>query len=76
MSDEFRQALLSLAFQVSQDNRIISEVRYPYTITVLKLTLPMLRLLLSKHKHPKIFKNHLNPVILVFIRTVSLSTLR
>ena len=31
------------------------------------LTLPMLRLLLSKHKDVKIFENHLNPVMLIFI---------
>ena len=36
----------------------------------------MLRLLSSKHKEAKIFENHLNPVILVFIGNLSLSTLR
>ena len=29
-----------------------------------------------KHKNPKIFENHLNPVVLVFIGKLSLSTLR
>ena len=31
--------------------------------------------LLSKHKSAKIFENHLNPILLVFIRKLSLSTL-
>ena len=40
------------------------------------LTLPILRLRLYKHKDTKIFENHLNPVILVFIKKLSQSTLR
>ena len=39
-------------------------------------TLPMLRLLLSKAQDTKIFENHLNPVMLVLIGQLSLSTLR
>ena len=31
------------------------------------LTLPMLRLFCSKHKDVRFLKNHLNPVMLVFI---------
>ena len=40
------------------------------------LNRPILRLLSSKHKDAKIFVNHLNPVMLVFIGQLSLSTLR
>ena len=39
------------------------------------LILPMLRLFLSKHKDAKILENNLNPVMLVFIGKLSLSTL-
>ena len=38
------------------------------------LTLSMLRLLRLKAKNSNIFKNHLNPVMLVFIGKLSLST--
>ena len=42
-----------------------------------QLTLPMLRLLLSKaQERKKIFETHLNPVKVVFIGKLSLSTLR
>ena len=45
------------------------------TAHLLLLTLPMLRLLsYIKHKDAKIFGNHLNPVMLVFIENLSLST--
>ena len=44
--------------------------------TCICLTLPMLRLLSFQHKNSKIFENHLNPVILVLIWKLSLSTLR
>ena len=40
------------------------------------LALPMLRYFCLKHKDPKIFENHLNPVMLEFIRKVFLSTIR
>ena len=41
------------------------------------LTLPMLTLYIRPmHKNAKIFENHLNPVMLVFIWKLSLSTLR
>ena len=40
------------------------------------LTLSMLRLLLSKAQKLKVFENHLNPIILVFIKKLSSSTLR
>ena len=40
------------------------------------VTLPMLRLLSSKHKDAKIFENHLNPVMLVFIGKLPLSSLK
>ena len=41
-----------------------------------KLTLLMLRLLHPKHKNAKLFENHLNPVMFVFIRKLLLSTHR
>ena len=41
----------------------------------IRLTLPMLRLLHLKDKEAKIFENHLNPVMLVLIGKLSLSTL-
>ena len=40
------------------------------------LTLLMLRLLCLRHKNSKLFENHLNPIILVFIRKLSSSTFR
>ena len=41
------------------------------------LTLPMLRLYFcSKHKNVKIYEKHLNPVLLVFIWKLSLSTVK
>ena len=40
-----------------------------------ELTFPMLRLLSSKAQGHKIFENDLNPVVLVFIGKLSLSTL-
>ena len=40
------------------------------------LTLPMLRLLLSKAQEANIFENDLNPVMFVFIKKFSLSTLQ
>ena len=43
---------------------------------ILPLTLPMLRLLSPKAQGCKIFENHLNPVILVFIGKLSLRALR
>ena len=44
-------------------------------ITPTPLTLPLLSYFRPKHNHAKIFENHPNPVMLVFIRELSLSTL-
>ena len=40
------------------------------------LTLPMLRLHSSNAQERKYFENHLNPVMLVFIGQLSLSTIK
>ena len=43
---------------------------------IISLTLRMLRLHSSEHKEAAIFENYLNPVMLVFIGKLSLSTIR
>ena len=45
-------------------------------IAVLVLTLPMMRLLSSKAQELKIFENHQNPILSVFIGKLSLCTLK
>ena len=46
-----------------------------HSIFVIHLTLPMLQILRPKHKDTKLFENHLNPVMMVFIGKLSPITL-